>query len=132
VLTGWMTTGFAMFRAGKHQDEAWKFLAYTMGQEGNSFWAQKSGYLPGNKVVAQEKWVTENAAIKAAVAAAANDGAVTLEQPFYLPDFSSITGNDLLPQWQKVLQGGLAPRDFLTAAAAALTKAKTKYDQEHG
>jgi multiple sugar transport system substrate-binding protein len=132
VLTGWMTTGFAMFKAGKHQDEAWKFLAYTMGQEGNSFWAQKSGYLPGNTAVAQEKWVTENAAIKAAMAAAATPGAVTLEQPFYLPEFTSITGTDLLPQWQKVLQGGLSSRDFLSAAAAALTKAKAKYDKEHG
>jgi len=54
-----------------HQDAAWKFLAYTMEQEGNSFWAQKSGYLPGNKAVAQEKWVTENKALKAAMDAAA-------------------------------------------------------------
>jgi multiple sugar transport system substrate-binding protein len=132
VLTGWMTTGFAMFKASRHQDEAWKFLAYTMGQEGNSFWARKSGYLPGNTAVAQEKWVTENAAIKAAVAAAATPGAVTLEQPFYLPEFTSITGTDLLPQWQKVLQGGLTSRDFLSAAAASLTRAKAKYDKEHG
>jgi multiple sugar transport system substrate-binding protein len=132
VLTGWLTTGFAMFQASKHQDEAWKFLAYTMEQEGNSFWAQKSGYLPGNKAVAEEPWVTGNAAIKSALEAAAAPGAITLKQPFYLPEFSSITGTDLLPQWQKVLQGGLAPRDFLSAAAASLTQAKAKYDKEHG
>ncbi|WP_433171013.1 ABC transporter substrate-binding protein [Actinoallomurus sp. CA-150999] len=132
VLTGWMTTGFAMFKASKHQDAAWKFLAYTMEQEGNSFWAQKSGYLPGNKAVAQEKWVTENKALKAAMDAAAAPGAVTLEQPYYLPEFTTITTNDLLPQWQKVLQGGLSSRDFLTAAAASLTKAKSKYGKEHG
>ncbi|MCO6005426.1 sugar ABC transporter substrate-binding protein [Actinoallomurus purpureus] len=131
VLSGWMTTGFAMFRASKHQDAAWKFLAYTMEQEGNSFWAQKSGYLPGNKAVAQEKWVTENAALKAALDAAATPGAVTLEQPYYLPEFTSITTTDLLPQWQKVLQGNLSSRDFLTAAAASLTKVKSKYDKEH-
>jgi multiple sugar transport system substrate-binding protein len=132
VLTGWMTTGFAMFQASKHQDAAWKFLAYTMGQEGNSFWAQKSGYLPGNKAVAQEKWVTENAALKAALDAAARPGAVGLEQPHYLPEFSAITTTALLPEWQKVLQGSLSPRDFLKAAATSLTKAKSKYDKEHG
>ncbi|HEY0700033.1 MAG TPA: sugar ABC transporter substrate-binding protein [Micromonospora sp.] len=132
VLTGWMTTGFAMFQASRHQDAAWKFLAYTMGQEGNSFWAQQSGYLPGNKAVAQEKWVTGNAAMKAALDAAAAPGAVVLEQPYYLPEFSSITVTDLLPEWQKVLQGKLTARDFLTAAAASLTTAKRKYDKEHG
>jgi multiple sugar transport system substrate-binding protein len=132
VLTGWMTTGFAMFRASKHKDAAWKFLAYTMEQEGNSFWAQKSGYLPGNKAVAQEKWVTENAAMKAAADAAATAGAVTLEQPFYLPEFTTITATDLLPGWQRVLQGKQPPRDFLVGAATSLTKAKRKYDKEHG
>lgn len=132
VLTGWMTTGFAMFQESEHQEEAWKFLAYTMEPEGNSFWAQKSGYLPGNKTVAKEKWVTENAAMKAALDAAAKPGVVTLEQPYYLPEFTSITVTDLLPEWQKVLQGSLTPRDFLTAAATALTTAKRKYDKEHG
>ena len=103
-----------------------------MEQEGNSFWAQKSGYLPGNKAVAQEKWVTENKALKAALDAAAAPGAVTLEQPYYLPEFNTITTTDLLPQWQKVLQGGLSSRDFLTGAANSLTKAKSKYGKEHG
>jgi multiple sugar transport system substrate-binding protein len=132
VLTGWMTTGFGMFEASKHQDEAWKFLAYTMEQEGNSFWAQKSGYLPGNTAVAKEKWVSGNAALKAALEAAAKPGAVSLEQPYYLPEFSSITVTDLLPEWQKVLQGGQSTHDFLTAAAASLTKAKSTYGKEHG
>ena len=71
-------------------------------------------------------------ALKAAQAAAAAPGAVTLEQPYYLPEFSSITATDLLPQWQKVLQGNQSPRDFLTAAAASLTKAKSAYGREHG
>lgn len=131
VTSGWMTTGFGMFKASKHPDAAWKFLAYTMGPAGNSFWAQKSGYLPGNTTVAKQGWVTENPALKAALAAAAAPGAATLDSPYYLPEFTTITGTDLLPKWQKVLQGDLTARAFLTAAAAALTTVKRKYDKEH-
>jgi multiple sugar transport system substrate-binding protein len=127
VLSGRMTTGFAMFKASKHQEAAWKFLEYTMSAEGNSFWAQKSGYLPGNLEVAKEPWVTENPAMQTSIEAVENRGAVVLEQPFYLPEFNSITTTEMLPEWQRVLQGELPVKDFLTQSAEKLTKAQQKY-----
>ena len=127
VLTGRMTTGFSMFQASAHKEAAWKFLQYTMSVEGNSFWAQKSGYLPGNKEVAKESWVTQNPAMQASMTALENKDAVLLEQPYYLPEFNSITATEMLPEWQKVLQGQLSMKDFLTASAAKLTKAQQKY-----
>lgn len=127
ILTGRMTTGFAMFRASKNKEAAWKFLAYTMGQEGNSFWAQKSGYLPGNKAVAAEAWVPKNQPMQAALAAEKLPTAAVLEQPFYLPEFSAITTTALLPEWQRVLQGKLQVPEFLSAAAAKLTEAQATY-----
>ena len=127
VLTGRMTTGFSMFQASAHKEAAWKFLQYTMSVEGNSFWAQKSGYLPGNKEVAKESWVTQNPAMQASMTALENKDALLLEQPYYLPEFNSITATEMLPEWQKVLQGQLSMKDFLTASAAKLTKAQQKY-----
>lgn len=127
VLTGRMTTGFSMFQASAHKDAAWKFLQYTMSAEGNSFWAQKSGYLPGNTEVAKESWVTQNPAIQASVKALDNKDAVLLEQPYYLPEFNSITTTEMLPEWQKVLQGQISMKDFLTSSAEKLTKAQQKY-----
>lgn len=127
VLTGRMTTGFSMFQASANKEAAWKFLQYTMSVEGNSFWAQKSGYLPGNKEVAKESWVTQNPAMQASMTALENKDAVLLEQPYYLPEFNSITATEMLPEWQKVLQGQLSMKDFLTASAAKLTKAQQKY-----
>lgn len=127
VLTGRMTTGFSMFQASAHKEAAWKFLEFTMSDEGNSFWAQKSGYIPGNTAVAKESWVTQNPAMQASVKALENKDAVLLEQPFYLPEFNSITTTDMLPEWQKVLQGQLSMKDFLTASAEKLTKAQQKY-----
>ena len=127
VLSGRMTTGFAMFKASKHQEAAWKFLEYTMSAEGNSFWAQKSGYLPGNLEVAKEPWVTENPAMQTSIKAVGNKDAVVLEQPFYLPEFNAITTTEMLPEWQRVLQGELSVKEFLTQAAEKLTKAQQKY-----
>lgn len=127
VLSGRMTTGFAMFEASKHKEAAWKFLEYTMGVEGNSFWAQKSGYLPGNLEVAKESWVTENPAMQTSIKAVENKDAVVLEQPFYLPEFNSITTTEMLPEWQRVLQNQLSVKEFLTQSAEKLTKAQQKY-----
>ena len=127
IIMGRMTTGFAMFQKSEQKDAAWKFLEYTMSQEGNSFWAQKSGYIPGNLAVAKEPWVTENQPMQAALTAAKDPKAVVLEPPFYLPEFSSITSTDLLPEWQRVLQGELPVEDFLKAGAESLTKAQQAY-----
>jgi len=127
ILTGWMTTGFSMFKNSEHKEAAWKFLEFTMSAEGNSFWAEKSGYLPGNLEVADEAWVTENQPMQSALAAAAAPDAVLLQQPYYLPEFGSITTTDLLPEWQRVLQGDLTVKEFLTTAAASLTEAQQEY-----
>lgn len=127
VLTGRMTTGFAMFEASEHQDAAWKFLEFTMSEEGNSFWAEASGYIPGNLAVQSEPWVAENPAIAVAAEAGSSPDATVLQQPFYLPEFNSITSTDMLPQWQAVLQGDLSVEDFLGDAAEALTDAQQRY-----
>ena len=127
VLTGRMTTGFAMFKASEHQEAAWKFLEYTMSEEGNGFWAEASGYIPGNVAVSEQAWVDDNPAISAAIAASNADGAEVLNQPFYLPEFNSITASDMQPDWQLVLQGNMTVEDFLDTWADALTEAQQRY-----
>lgn len=129
VLTGRMTTGFGMFAASEEKDAAWKFLEFTMGAEGNGFWAQHSGYLPGNTEVAGQDWVRQNQPMQAAIAAESAPGARTLEQPYHLPEFTAITVTDMLPQWQKVLKGDLPVAEFLGTAAAQLTAAQREHDQ---
>ena len=127
IVTGQMVTGFGMFKASAHQDAAWKFLEFTMSKEGNSFWAQKSGYLPGNTDVAKESWVASNPAMTAALDTQKAKNATVLQQPYYLPQFSAITTTDLLPKWQKVLQGDESAKAFLTDAATQLTAAQQDY-----
>jgi len=127
-VLGLLTTGFAMFQSSKHPEEAWKFLEFTMSQEGDSFWAQASGYIPGNIAVADEQWVQDSPALAAAIAAGANEKAVPMNVPYYLPEYSSITGTDMLPDWQLVLQGELSVQDFLTKYATAMNEAQQRYE----
>lgn len=129
VLTGRMTTGFGMFSASRNKDAAWKFLEFSMSLEGDGFWVEKSGYIPGNQEAAQQPWVSRNQPMQAAVAAQALPGASTLEQPYHLPEFSSLTGADLLPDWQKVLKGDLTVADFLRTLAKQLTEAQRQSEQ---
>ncbi|GAA2705149.1 ABC transporter substrate-binding protein [Micromonospora olivasterospora] len=129
VLTGRVTTGFAMFNNSRHRDAAWKFLEFTMSQEGNSFWAKASGYIPGNLAVEKESWVQDSPVLNAAVAAGKAPNVRFLNQPYYLPEFNSITNTDMRPDWQRVLQGQLSVREFLTTWAAKLTQAQQRYQK---
>ena len=65
--------------------------------------------------------------MQTSIKAVGNKDAVVLEQPFYLPEFNSITTTDMLPEWQRVLQNQLSVKDFLTQSAEKLTKAQQKY-----
>lgn len=124
-----LTTGFGMFASSEHKEAAQKFLEFTMGEEGNSFWAEASGYMPGNTAVADEPWVAESKALAAAAEARSNTSAVPLNVPYYLPEWTSITGTDMLPDWQAVLQGNMTVEDFCAKYATALTEAQKRYEE---
>lgn len=123
-----LTTGFAMFADSEHKEAAAKFLEFTMGEEGNSFWAEASGYMPGNIAVADEPWVAESQALAAAAEARSNPDAVPLNVPYYLPEWTSITETAMLPDWQSVLQGDMSVEDFCATYAEQLTQAQARYD----
>lgn len=123
-----LTTGFGMFADSEHQEAAAKFLEFTMGEEGNSFWAEASGYMPGNTAVADEPWVAESQALSAAAEARSNPDAIPLNVPYYLPEWTSITDTAMLPDWQSVLQGNMTVEDFCTTYAKELTEAQARYE----
>jgi len=123
-----LTTGFGMFADSEHKEAAAKFLEFTMGEEGNSFWAEASGYMPGNIAVADEPWIAESQALAAAAEARSNPDVVPLNVPYYLPEWTSITGTAMLPDWQAVLQGDMTVEEFCTTYAQELTEAQARYE----
>lgn len=114
-----LVLGFAMFESTDHPDEAWEFLKFMMEEEGNSYWAEGSGYIPGNLAVAERDWVTGSQPIAVSQEAMAEESTVPLEHPYYLPEFGAITNTEMLPEWQKTLQGDLTIEEFCEKLADA-------------
>lgn len=131
-VLGLLTTGFGLMEASEHKEAASKFLEFTLSEEGNSFWAEASGYIPGNKAVAEEQWVQDSPAISAAVAAGKNPDAVSMNIPYYLPEWTSITNTEMLPDWQLTLQGKMTVEEFCGKWADELTEANERYQDMLG
>src|SRR5690625_8015799 len=51
-----LVLGFAMFENSDHPEESWEFLKFMMAEAANSYWAEESGYIPGNLAVDEEAW----------------------------------------------------------------------------
>ncbi|WP_197024716.1 sugar ABC transporter substrate-binding protein [Cellulomonas sp. KRMCY2] len=123
-----LVLGFSAFEKSEHPDEAWEFLQYVMEAEGDGYWAKESGYIPGNLEVAEQDWVKESQPIAVSLEAMAEEDTVPLDHPYYLPEFSAITGTELLPEWQKTLQGEQTVEEFMQKTAVLFNEARAAYD----
>ncbi len=127
-----LVLGFSMFAESEHPDEAWEFLSFMMEEEGNSYWSEQSGYIPGNDAVAQEDWVSASQPIYVSQQAMADESTVPLEHPYYLPEFTAITGTETLPAWQKALQGEITVEEFCHQLADAFNEANDAFQERAG
>jgi multiple sugar transport system substrate-binding protein len=123
--------GFAVFKAGKHQDAAWKFAQFLVSEQSNSFWNEKVGQLPANLGVQKEAWIGGNQPVQAALKLINDPNAAFPAPPTYLPQYSSITKADSEPLFQKVLLGQLSAQDFLSQLAGKLTAAQQQWNERH-
>ncbi|HVQ89491.1 MAG TPA: sugar ABC transporter substrate-binding protein [Mycobacteriales bacterium] len=123
--------GFAVFKASKHKDAAWKFAEFLVSKESNSYWNEKVGQIPANSDVESEAWIGQNAAVKDALALVRNPATTIVEAPVYLPQYSAITKADSEPLYQKVLLGQLSAADFVKQLGDKLTGAQAEWDKRH-
>jgi len=126
-----LVLGFAMFENSDHPEESWEFLKFMMDEEANSYWAEESGYIPGNLAVAEEAWAKDSQPIKASQEAMEDANTLPLEHPYYLPEFNAITGTEMLPEWQKALQGDLTIEQFCEQLADKFEAAKEAFDSRN-
>lgn len=126
-----LVLGFSMFENSEHPEESWEFLKFMMDEEANSYWAKESGYIPGNLEVANESWVTESEPIRVSQEAMEDENTLPLEHPYYLPDFTAITDTEMLPEWQKVLQGDTSVEAFCEQLADRFEEAQESFDSRN-
>ena len=124
--------GLVVFKASKHKDAAWKFIEFVTQKSSNSTWNQKVGQIPANSEVSGESWLQEQQPVRDALKAIDASGTVTVQAPYYLPEFSAITKTEMGPLFQKVLLGTLSAQDFADTFATKMTNAQAKYSKRVG
>lgn len=129
VLKAGQANGYAIYRASKHPEAAWKFISYLCSAEGQSYWNKSIGQMPTNSDVFKEEWVKDYTHIIMAGKIAAEKSSVSLLPPVYLPDYVAIQKQLAEPGIQEVLLGKKTPKALLDEWASALEKAKANYDK---
>lgn len=124
--------GLVVFAASEKKDAAWKFVQFVTQKSSNSTWNKTVGQIPANSEVSGESWLQEQQPVRDALKAIDDPGTVTVQAPYYLPEFSAITKTDMGPLFQKVLLGTLAAQEFADTFAAKMTEAQAKYTKRVG
>jgi multiple sugar transport system substrate-binding protein len=126
------TDGFGVFKAGEHQEAAWKFVQFLLSKESNSYWNQHVGQIPANTDVYGDSWLRADAPVEMALGVLRDKDTVRAAAPFALPQFSAITKADSEPLYQKVLLGTMSAADFLRKVADELTAAERERRSHNG
>jgi multiple sugar transport system substrate-binding protein len=124
--------GLVLFKASKHKEAAWKFIEFVAGKSTNSTWNRSVGQIPANTDVSAEGWVQTKAPVRDALAVLEDARTVTVQAPYYLPEFSTVTKTEMGPLFQKVLLGTLSAQEFADTFAARMTEAQQKYSKRVG
>ena len=124
--------GLVVFKASKHQEAAWKFVEFVAGKSTNSTWNQDVGQIPANTDVSAEGWLQEKQPVRDALAVLQDSKTVSVQAPYYLPEFSAITKTEMGPLFQKVLLGTLSAQEFADTFAEKMTEAQAKYTKRVG
>jgi multiple sugar transport system substrate-binding protein len=124
--------GLVVFKASKHQNAAWLFVQFIAEKTSNSAWNEKVGQIPANTQVSNESWLQSQLPVRDALKVIDDSATVTVQAPYYLPEFSAITKTDMGPLWQKVLLGTMTAQQFADTFAAKMTEAQEKYTKRTG
>jgi multiple sugar transport system substrate-binding protein len=123
--------GFAIFKSSPHQAADWKFVQFLVSEQSNSYWNQQVGEIPANTGVASAAWIQQEAPVKMASEVLSDPATTTVEPPYYLPQFSSITKTDMEPLYQKVLLGQMSAAAFAQKFAQEMTAAQQDWRSHH-
>jgi multiple sugar transport system substrate-binding protein len=124
--------GLVVFKNSKHPNAAWLFVQFIAQKTSNSTWNEKVGQIPANNGVTNESWLQSQLPVKDALGVIGDSATVSVQAPYYLPEFSAITKTDMGPLWQKVLLGTMTAQEFADTFATKMTEAQAKYTKRVG
>ncbi|NJQ02124.1 ABC transporter substrate-binding protein [Streptomyces zingiberis] len=122
--------GLGLFRDSDNKAAAWKFIEFAASHEMNSLWNEEAGSIPSNTDAAGDAWIEEAAPVKAAVEAVNDPRAKTVQLPYYLPDWNSVSKADNEPAFQKLLLGEMTAQEFADRLAKDLNEAQAEWKEQ--
>ncbi|MDQ8736194.1 sugar ABC transporter substrate-binding protein [Paenibacillus sp. LHD-38] len=107
----------AIFKASKHQDEAWEFMKFLASNESNTAINSLIGELPVRQDTMEAEWVLSSPHLKEAIPFLADNDKLAVRNPDYLAEFNTITKQVGEPNFQSVLTGSMTAEAFLEKLA---------------
>ncbi|MGP3984576.1 ABC transporter substrate-binding protein [Streptomyces sp. KR80] len=122
--------GLGLFKSSKNKAAAWKFIEFAVDHEANSKWNESAGAIPANTDAAKDPWIQKSEPTRLAAEALNDDSTKIVQLPYYLPDWNTISKADNEPNFQKVLLGKMAAKEFLDDLAQQLNKAQAEWKKQ--
>ncbi|GBG07388.1 ABC transporter substrate-binding protein [Paenibacillus agaridevorans] len=122
-----VANGLVLFKDSKHPEEAWKFLSFLMSAESQTYWNENIAQMPTNTVSLQSDYVKNTQHIQQGAQVLEDPDTISLKLPFYLPDYTKITTQQLEPDFQKVLTDKMTVESFVKGWADSMEQAQAEY-----
>ncbi|MGW1469186.1 ABC transporter substrate-binding protein [Streptomyces sp. NPDC002308] len=122
--------GLGLFKSSEHKAAAWKFIEYAASHAANSKFNEQAGLIPANIEAAKDPWVSRAEPTALAAKALTDGSTVTVQLPYYLPDWNGISKADNEPELQKVLLGRTSAKAFLDKMAGELNDAQAEWKEQ--
>ena len=119
----------SVFKNSEHPDEAFKFISFLSEHENNSYYCEKFGSLPCNKVAMEDEWVKESKPVQAAADTLLNQETKIATLPVNVTGYFDLHSNTLAKDFQNVLLGNETAQQYLDKWADQMTALKKQYDE---
>ena len=122
--------GAAVTAQSKYPEESARFVEYLGAHGAASYFCEAAGKTPVNDLVYEEAWCREDPYMGKYSEIMNSDQVVLYNNPIWLTEWTSFTGQDVVTDFQAVLMGEKDSREVLKGWAEKLTSYQKKYLSE--
>ncbi len=119
--------GAGVSAQSKHPDEAAKFVEYLAAHQAASYFCEQAGKTPVNDLAYQDVWCQADPYMEKYSELMNSQDVVLYNNPIWLPEWSSFTGQDVVTDFQAVLMGEKESKEVLAQWAEKLTGYQQEY-----
>ena len=119
--------GAAVTTQSSHPAEASKFVEYLGAHSAASYFCQAAGKTPVNDLVYEDEWCKEDPYMGKYSEIMNSDNVILYNNPIWLTEWASFTGQDIVSDFQAVLMGDKESKEVLNSWAEKLTSYQQEY-----